>query len=747
MKKVYFILSILTGLSNLLFGTNGSIDNIILKKDHIEISILVDIDNQSEIPQKMILQRKSNDEDWIEVKTFSDINNLKYLDYNVQNGSEYAYRLKIVNQLIDERGNILANRSSENISEFRRRTYWTAPEPDMYFRASEHGLTNTQRYDAFISVYLADPDKKKVTKPLFILDGFDRSNARSVACNATSTTDGRGLYHLADGTQNGGSHFYDNNEPGSQSMIDEFQSRCYDIIFIDWIEGAGDIIQNAELFENIIDYFNTIKSSGNKNVVLGPSMGGLIARYALADMEQKGINHDFNLFISLDSPHNGANIPLGLQEVLNRVKDNFVAKSFAEKELKSALADLNSKAAKQMAMYHHLATNYYTPKIPRPSYEYYSFYGKLSKLNNGLGWPKDCFKIGISNGSGDNRDRHFADNLNFVGIGNNAYSIKAYPVSYANKLLVKIGSKDHKLSKSGLQIDNAPGGFSDLPYILNDLSVNPSTKNKNDRSCFISVPSALGLGVSNYSLNFNWIWNKTFEQLELTKSELAYYGFKTPFDVCLVQDKNQQHVFIGKNTKKLTLKYLDLYNISDLEIPHQSGIEYVNDERSEQGSTIKLCDNSTTKDLIVNPGASYSVFAEKSITWMPGFMVNAGGEHVSMIVDSLGQECEVNLFSFRSLNPISNTIEEVPSNVEVIDKEILAEVFPNPTKGKIEVEISNQLSSNSCLDIIDSQGRVIKSFLKLGSDLDIDLSEYDPGIYYLKIKDNDRVHIEKVVKQ
>src|SRR5690606_5482130 len=48
-------------------------------------------------------------------------------------------------------------------------------------------------------------------------------------------------------------------------------------------------------------------------VVFGHSMGGLMARLALVDMEADGIDHDVALYISYDSPHKGVHVPQGMQ--------------------------------------------------------------------------------------------------------------------------------------------------------------------------------------------------------------------------------------------------------------------------------------------------------------------------------------------------------------------------------------------------------------------------------------------------
>lgn len=44
-------------------------------------------------------------------------------------------------------------------------------------------------------------------------------------------------------------------------------------------------------------------------------MGGLITRYALARMENEGEEHETGTYLSYDSPHNGAWIPVALQQL------------------------------------------------------------------------------------------------------------------------------------------------------------------------------------------------------------------------------------------------------------------------------------------------------------------------------------------------------------------------------------------------------------------------------------------------
>lgn len=97
--------------------------------------------------------------------------------------------------------------------------------------------------------------------------------------------------------------------------IEDLRSRGYDIIYVDWNKSEEYIQANANTLIEVLSFVNAQKAAINStepNVVMGHSMGGLIARYALKKMEDKNIKHEVNTYISYDSPHLGAHIPLGV---------------------------------------------------------------------------------------------------------------------------------------------------------------------------------------------------------------------------------------------------------------------------------------------------------------------------------------------------------------------------------------------------------------------------------------------------
>ncbi|MGJ8551190.1 hypothetical protein [Winogradskyella wichelsiae] len=124
--------------------------------------------------------------------------------------------------------------------------------------------------------------------------------------------------------------FETNNQTGNLST----EIANYDIIYINWDQGRDDLRRNAALLQDIIEWVNTSKTTDSTNVVLGQSMGGIIARYTLAQMEQDpDLDHDTHLYISHDAPHQGANIPISVQYLARHMADEFVSTPVGELDL------------------------------------------------------------------------------------------------------------------------------------------------------------------------------------------------------------------------------------------------------------------------------------------------------------------------------------------------------------------------------------------------------------------------------
>lgn len=133
-----------------------------------------------------------------------------------------------------------------------------------------------------------------------------------------------------------------NNNYGNTSFYDVYPDlpfeiwQNYDIYYIDWKSSDAGIQYNAALLEHIITQINQQNASNNTemSIIMGQSMGGLIVRYALCDMESRNVPHNCRMFISDDAPHFGANIPIGalyiVKDIINKYDGNFTFRTLCK---------------------------------------------------------------------------------------------------------------------------------------------------------------------------------------------------------------------------------------------------------------------------------------------------------------------------------------------------------------------------------------------------------------------------------
>ncbi len=223
-------------------------------------------------------------------------------------------------------------------------------------------------------------------KPIILIDGFDPGDNKGVA----------DIYNLLN---------FD-----SQNLADILRAEGYDVVILNFpkytqsgkeIDGGSDYIQrNALVLTELIAEINNQKTGDEELVIIGPSMGGLIARYALATMEKNSVDHHTRLFISFDAPHTGANLPISMQYFVNYFY--FTAGGNA---LQGAISAINSPAAKEMILDHYLGhitpgTDYKQDSTLLLPVGAPDFREVFQKELDDLGFPKNVRNIAITNGSG-----------------------------------------------------------------------------------------------------------------------------------------------------------------------------------------------------------------------------------------------------------------------------------------------------------------------------------------------------------
>jgi hypothetical protein len=135
---------------------------------------------------------------------------------------------------------------------------------------------------------------------------------------------------------------------------------------------------------------NNLNTTDNELIMFGASMGGLLVRYALTKMEHTGQDHKTKLFISIDSPQKGANIPLGVQFLFDYLN------TLAMGALNDKMEALTCDAAKEMLLYHYSATDFVNHKAYCAT-DRNTFVNDLASMGNR---PQKPVTMGVSFGSG-----------------------------------------------------------------------------------------------------------------------------------------------------------------------------------------------------------------------------------------------------------------------------------------------------------------------------------------------------------
>lgn len=170
---------------------------------------------------------------------------------------------------------------------------------------------------ADVSIIYAD-GRNYLKKPLIFLDGYeffdnilpDRVNASPLAGGYLNFQPRQFPQLWCEICQPG---------PGAGQLVKDYlREGCYDIVIVNWHGGADFVQRNAFALIEVLNQLNAMKVGDEPNILVGPSMGGVIANYALAyseahEGEPNVKAHEVGVFISDDAPLYGANIPIGVQ--------------------------------------------------------------------------------------------------------------------------------------------------------------------------------------------------------------------------------------------------------------------------------------------------------------------------------------------------------------------------------------------------------------------------------------------------
>jgi hypothetical protein len=245
---------------------------------------------------------------------------------------------------------------------------------------------------------------------------------------------------------------------------------------------------NAFALIEVIKEIISLREGKEPLIVGGVSMGGLIARYALAYMEKKtDIDHETTKFFTIDTPHEGANIPGSVQGAAQHdAPDGWAADL------------LRRDAAKQLLIYWVDPIEWHHDQPFRANPLRQEFLSALSEVGS---MPKRPRSIAIASGAGDGQQQNVPgkEAVRYsCGVGLRRAKLFTIPRSVGG-LMLEIGwlhDTTFFVSKNAAGLDSAPGGFFEKPVFQEVADNVPPEHARNvdiKNACFVPTTSALGI--------------------------------------------------------------------------------------------------------------------------------------------------------------------------------------------------------------------------------------------------------------
>jgi hypothetical protein len=565
-------------------------------------------------------------------------------------------------------------------------------------------LQNTSNVNAKVTneisgagIYLGCDNK--LDKPIIIVEGFE------VLSNL----------HPSD-------YFAKYNNAGFWNAIKDFG---YDLVFVDFPNNQNPIADNASVLENIIQEVNLKKEGHFENIVIGESMGGLVARVALAQMEKNNIDHQVGLYVSFDAPHKGANIPLGIQKlatdalninlikVIDSLSDLWTV--FASISLNGigiladikglnlankAIGSLKSPAARNMLIRH----NDYLGEI---SPDFKAFQSFLATT----GYPNESRNIALINGSDISTRQSAQDNNGTLDIGEKYINENFSNCLLKYKIEAMVSPINTSQKISDIEIETLNPLFI-FPCVLTKYTDKKGYANFDDKPYDLSPGGHIGLGKEDKYKEFSFV--PTISAIDLDQGIvdgsnglffMNQYSFsrskfnivktnQTPFDDIYSTSINSQHVQINSDLLKAIVnweimpinKFLQNKTVKsgkdrDFEA---TGNIFVGNNVNSFGNPRQI----ETGDFIVEQGAKLNLTAGQSIRLMPGFKANEGS--IFKANTGLLTSCSKSGAREATTKNLIHSIVEIYPLPEIAMKENL--------DGSFQFDISNYLDSLNQMD-------------------------------------------------
>lgn len=592
-----------------------------------------------------------------------------------------------------------------------------------------------------------------LNQPVLIVEGFDPQNSRSLLSSQSAANN---LYCISNASVS-----------NHTNMLDSLRAYGHDVLIVDFKDGGTYVEQNALALVEALNYINTHKEGKDELTIVGASMGGLVTRYALLYMERHQIPHHCRLWISFDSPHQGANVPIGLQMMIDFIYNNLSQMPYAIQKQVPPLRDevLNCPAAREM-----LLTHYSQLKLGnnQPCPEFKSLYDTLISW----GFPA-CRKISLSDGNYFGGDQGFLAGQQLVHFHLPAYPLfidmkaNAVPQSTQTQSIfdgtIKLFVKGIpvNLAKStcslngGNGIDNASGGSNSFHIdVAKSLGITYSQSTLGNclmqEDNFVPTQSALAIqNVMNYQTPISSLMPN------LSYKGKTHTAAVSPFDVTYCMKNyysairnstinNAPHILGGFDKHMMQIVSEEVmsrdYYLQNVQWDALHEVEAMNVEIGANVSSRFL-----SGDFHCQSNADATVKAVNQIHLQDGVRilhpVKCHLTSQSTLFDaSCIQVASTQAYKFQNPEKLTTKNEGMPVRQAA---GTFIHVQPNPSSARFVLKFERP---NADIQVIDIYGKLIYVQHDFNSGEVLDLKDLPEGIYFVSLLGNP-LSTTKIIKQ
>ncbi|MEU6865403.1 hypothetical protein ABZ924_19370 [Streptomyces sp. NPDC046876] len=281
-------------------------------------------------------------------------------------------------------------------------------------------------------VFYSTPGQSRVKRPVILSDGF-----------SAGKSDPDALWNAL--------------ENGEYPFVSKLREAGFDLVLLGFDERSASIIDNADVAIQCIGKAIADREGTAKLTVGGFSMGGLVTRYALAKMQHAGDDPQTSTYLSYDTPHRGAWLPIGVQAFAHWVKDNWGSVPGFGELLGSFSVLVNSPAARQLLRWHIDAVG----AEARQDQARIDFLAELERVG---GWPEGVRRLGVGNGTGTGAGNDIPAGVTAMRTAGQELTGTRLDTQNTGEQVVavlkKAGATEIPITTRGLpDIDGAPGGL------------------------------------------------------------------------------------------------------------------------------------------------------------------------------------------------------------------------------------------------------------------------------------------------